>query len=241
MWGRVKAVKVPFVLILCLVFAMIGFFGGRISDKPEEAAGDAVAKTGSDSPAGASRGDDPDAKRGAAGKKSERRTNSSGGEKRLADELKDLLATWNKPDIALADGDQREILHTDLGELSRILTAIGRADAGDLAEMRELLMKTEETTEDGEILNALLMLPLIGRDIEIRGAAVLEETVEKAAIEEDDNFSEILPMMAYTLAKRNPAEAEAWLKTFEARPDVDDFTVDVDELKAVIEKGKTDS
>ena len=79
-----------------------------------------------------------------------------------------------------------------------------------------------------------------GRDIEIRGSAVLEETVEKAAVEEDDNFSEVLPMMAYTLAKRNPAEAEAWLKNFEARPDVDDFTVDVDELRAVIEKAKTD-
>jgi predicted RNA-binding protein associated with RNAse of E/G family len=45
-------------------------------------------------------------------------------------------------------------------------------------------------------------------------------------------------MMLYTLTRKNPAEAEAWLKTFQARPDVDDFTVDVDELKAVVEKGK---
>jgi hypothetical protein len=62
--------------------------------------------------------------------------------------------------------------------------------------------------------------------------------VEKNAVEEDEMFSEALPMMLYTLAKQNPAEAEAWLKTFTARPDVDDFTLDADELKALIEKAK---
>lgn len=234
------AVKLPFVLILCLVFAMIGFFGGKISGKSADGEDDPSAKPGSGAVVSGPRGEDPDSRRGTAGKKSERRTSSSGGEKRLPDELKELLATWNKPDVKVEEGDEREILHADLGELSQILASISRADAGDLAELREMLMKTEETTDDGEILNALLMLPLIGRDIEIRGSAVLEETVEKAAVEEDDNFSEVLPMMAYTLAKRNPAEAEAWLKNFEARPDVDDFTVDVDELRAVIEKAKTD-
>ena len=235
--------KLPVAPVLCLVFAAIGFLGGRLSGKAEgslaatESAKHAVNATGTD------RRDDEEGSRsrGMAGSKSERRTNSPGGQKRLAESLREILATWNKPSLVLANGDEREVLHTDLGELSDILAALSRADAADLAELRELLVNTEETTTEGEIFNALLMLPLVGRDIELRGAAVLEETVEKAAVEEDENFSEILPMMLYTLARKNPAEAEAWLKTFEARPDVDDFTVDVDELKAVVEKGKTGS
>jgi hypothetical protein len=233
-------VKVPVALVLCLVFAALGFLGGRLSGKAErsDAGADSAKQTGN--AAGASRRDEDDdsRNRGMAGTKSERRSNSSGGEKRLADSLRELLATWNKPTLVLAEGDEREVLHTDLGELGDILAAINRADAADLAELRELLMDTDETTTEGELLNALLMLPLVGRDIELRGAAVLEETVEKAAVEEDDQFSEMLPIMLYTLTRKNPAEAEAWLKTFEARPDVDDFTVDVDELKAVVEKGK---
>lgn len=235
--------KLPIVVVLCLVFAAIGFFGGKISSQPEGAAKSAESgkQAGGSGGATGREGEDEARKRGMSGSKSGRRTGSPGAEKRLADSLRDLLATWNKPDLVLANGDEREVLHTDLGELNEILASISRADAADLAELRELLLNTDETTEDGEVFNTLLMLPLTGRDIELRGAAVLEETVEKAAVEEDDNFSEILPIMLYTLTKKNPAEAEAWLKTFEARPDVDDFTVDVDELKAVIEKGKAGS
>ena len=232
--------KVPVALVLCVVFAALGFLGGRLSGKAEGSdAGTESAKQAGNATATSRRDDDDGSRnRGMATSKTERRASSSGGEKRLADSLRELLAIWNKPTLVLAEGDEREVLHTDLGELGDILAAINRADAADLAELRELLLNKDETTDDGEILNALLMLPLTGRDIELRGAAVLEETVEKAAVEEDENFSEILPMMLYTLARKNPAEAEAWLKTFESRPDVDDFTVDVDELKAVVEKGK---
>ena len=232
--------KLPFAVLLCLVFATIGFLGGRMSGKSEGPDTGTEPTKHSGSASGASRQDDEDGSRNRsmAGSKSERRTAAPDGKKRLADSLRELLATWNKPTLVLADGDEREVLHTDLGELSAVMAAISRADAADLAELRELLLDTDETTEEGQMLNALLILPLTGRDIELRGAAVLEETVEKAAVEEDDNFSEILPMMLYTLTRKNPAEAESWLKTFEARPDVDDFTVDVEELKAVIEKGK---
>jgi hypothetical protein len=232
-------VKLPIVIVLCLVFAGIGFFSGRMSGKPQGSdAGSEPGKHLAGDSSAKSRDDDDPGRGRMAGSKSERRTGSSAGPKKLVDSLEDLLATWSKPGIVLADGDEREVLHTDLAELSELLAAINRADAADLAELRDLLLNTEDTTIEGEMLNALLILPLTGRDIELRGAAVLEETVEKSAVEEDDNFSEILPMMLYTLARKNPAEAEAWLKTFEARPDVDDFTVDVDELKAMIEKGK---
>jgi hypothetical protein len=233
-------VKLPIVIVLCLVFAGIGFFGGRISGKPEDSG--AASESGNPLAGGSSAKsrDDEDSGRGRnmSGSKSERRTASSAGPKKLVDSLNDLLATWNKPGIVLADGDEREVLHADLAELSELLAAINRADAADLVEIRELLLNTDDVTIEGEMLNSLLILPLTGRDIELRGAAVLDETVEKSAVEEDDTFSETLPMMLYTLARKNPAEAEAWLKTFEARPDVDDFTVDVDELKAMIEKGK---
>lgn len=232
--------KLPIVLLLCLVFATLGFLGGKLSSNSQASkVSEAPGRQPGTSPAG-SRGADDDSSRGKgmAGAKSGHRTTSSDANKRLADSLRELLTTWNKPALTLDNGDEREVLHTDLGELSEVMAAINRADAADLAELRELLMNTDETTEEGQMLNALLILPLTGRDIELRGAAVLEETVEKAAVEEDDNFSEILPMMLYTLTRKNPAEAEAWLKTFQARPDVDDFTVDVDELKAVVEKGK---
>lgn len=244
--------KLPIALILCAVFGAVGFIGGRFSGKPVGSGSpDTPAKAEVRDAQGPGRGGDDDSirSRNPAGSKTERRTSSSnqGGSTRLADSLREILATWNKPGIVLENGDERDVLHADLGRLSEIMASIGRADAADLAEIRDVLLKEEESGEngndismEGEMLKALLILPLTGRDIELRGSAVLDEAVEKSAEVEDDMFSEMLPMMLYSLARQNPAEAETWLKSFQARPDVDDFTVDVDELKAVIEKGKVD-
>ncbi|WP_035607278.1 hypothetical protein [Haloferula sp. BvORR071] len=230
--------KMPVVIALCLGFAIAGFFGGRLSGKD---GGTATAGETTTTGAGSTKSSRPDPddrpeKTGAG--KSDRRSISSNSNSTLAGSLGEFIKSWSDQNIVLADGEEREVLAADLGQLSRLMASIGRADAADVAELRELLNPTDETSEETDMLKHLMLLPVLGREVELRGSAALDEMLDKNKETEDDIFSEAMPLMLYTLAKQNPAEAEKWLKTFKARSDADDFTLDADELKAIIEKSK---
>ena len=225
----------PATIALCIAFAIAGFFGGKLSSKSESDS--SATGNGPTLSSKSSRQDDEGSGSGASSKTGPR-TIASTASTTLSDSFREFLKGWSDPKLTLADGDEREVLTGDLNKLNQLIASIGRADAADLAEIKEVLKTGEETPEETEMLVSLLQLPLLGREVELRGSAALEDMVEKNKEEEDDIFSEAMPLMLYTLAKQNPAEAEAWLKTFAARPDADDFTLDVDELKAVIEKSK---
>ncbi|WP_367874975.1 hypothetical protein [Luteolibacter sp. Populi] len=227
----------PATTALCIAFAIAGFFGGKLSSKGEPDSSPPGGNRGFEISSKSPRPDDEGSNSGSPAK-THRPTVASAGPTSLSDSFREFLKGWNDPKLTLEDGDEREVLTGDLNKLNQLIASIGRADAADLAELKEVLKTGEETPEETEMLVALLQLPLLGREVELRGSAALEDMVEKNKEEEDEIFSDAMPMMLYTLAKQNPAEAEAWLKTFSARPDADDFTLDVDELKAVIEKSK---
>ena len=234
--------KMPVVIVLCLVFALAGFFGGRMSGSGAPADAQASGKSGGSGSGGSSRGDGEGRgdKEKSATAKGERRTGSgSSGSNSLPQSFREYFEAMKDQDLVLADGEEREVLVEDLTKLSQLTGALSRADKADVAELKEYLMTLEEPLDpEQEMLKTMLLRPLFGREVELRGAAALDEMVEKNQEEEDDIFSEILPLMVYSLAKQNPAEAEAWYTNFMKRPDAEEFSVDTDELKALIEKGK---
>lgn len=229
--------KMPVVIVLCLVVGLAGFFGGRMSS-PEAPAQSQGATKSDGGASGTSRGGDDGKGEKTGATKGDRRTGSNSGAKTLSESFNEYFTGLKDQKLVLADGEEREVLAADLAELSQLMGMISRSDKSDVAELKELLMSVEDTAEESEALKTLLLPALFGRDVELRGSAALDEMVEKNKDEEDDYFTDTLPMMVYTLAKQNPAEAEAWYKTFMARPDAEEFTVDTEELKALIAKGK---
>jgi hypothetical protein len=156
----------------------------------------------------------------------------------LPDSFREYFKALGDQKLVLADGEEREVAAGDLIRLSQLMGMIGKADAGDVAELKEVLKASDSGAEETDTLKSLLLAPVLGRDVELRGAAALDEMLDKNVETEDDNFSEALPMMVYTLARQNAGQAEAWFKSYKARED--DFTVDADELKALIQKAKTE-
>lgn len=230
--------KMPLVVVLCLVSALAGFFGGRLGHGETSAETRGPTKSTGSATAG-SRGDaDGKDDKAASAKGGSRSGSSKDDSTTLPDSFRNFLKAWNDQSLVLADGEEREVQAGDLIKLSQLMGMIGKADAADVAELKEVLKSSETGAEEIDTLKAMLLAPVLGRDVELRGAGALDEMIEKNAETEDDMFSDVMPMMVYTLAKQNAAEAEAWLKTFTARKDADDFTIDADELKALIQKAK---
>jgi hypothetical protein len=232
----------PVVIVLCLVFALAGFFGGRMSGPEAAAETQGPAKSGGPGAGVSSRGDGDgkgDKDKSATAKGERRSGSGSSGSNSVPESFRAYLASLKDQNLVLADGEEREVVAADLAQLSQLMGSLSRADTADVAELKEVLTTLEEPIdEETEALKTLLLPALLGREVELRGAAALDEMVEKNAEEEDDIFSDALPAMAYTLAKQNAAEAERWYKTFMVRPDAEEFSIDTDELKALIEKGK---
>ncbi len=228
--------KMPLVVVLCLVCALAGFFGGRIGHG--EASTEAQGPTKSSGPA-------TTGARGDAEGKDEKTANAKGGSRSgsskedastLSESFRDFFTTLADQNLVLADGEEREVAAGDLIKLSQLMAMISKANAADVAELKEVLKTSESGAEETDVLKSMLLAPVLGRDVELRGATALDEMLDKNAETEDDNFSEVLPMMVYTLARQNSTEAEAWFKGYKARED--DFTVDADELQALIKKAK---
>lgn len=236
--------KMPVVIVLCLVFALAGFFGGRLSgpEAPADAQGPSKSSGATTTGARGGDGEGKGEKDKSANAKGERRSgsgNSNSNSNSVAESFRQYFASLKDQTLVLPDGEEREAVAADLARLSQLMGSISRADTADVAELKEVLTTLEEPVdEEADALKTLLLPALLGREVELRGAAALDEMVEKNAEEEDDIFSDALPAMAYTLAKQNAAEADAWYKTFMARPDAEEFSIDTDELKALIEKGK---
>jgi len=231
-------------IAMSLACAVAGFFGGRISSGAAPAPADSAEvqspkATGNTSASTTDERDERPSKSGGrdpGGRKTLKPAKPNGNQ--LVTDLEEIVKSWSNQKVILEDGEEREITLFDLGKLSRIMTAIGRTNEADIALLREIIKAEDDTSEEGEVLGLLVSLPLLGRDIELRGSTVLDEELAKVNEEDDGSIEEILPTMLFSLAKRSPAEAEAWLDTFSKRPDVDDFVLDVDELKATIAKSK---
>ncbi len=130
-----------------------------------------------------------------------------------------------------------ELLLFDLAKFSHIMSSLEKTTEADIAELKEMVKADEHPQDDAEILEALVTLPLLGRDIQLRGGRALDAEIDRALEDPlDTEVEEMLPIMLYSLALQNPAEAEAWLESYSNREDVEDLLIDREELQAAIEK-----
>jgi hypothetical protein len=234
--------KWPVALAMSLVFAALGFLGGRMSpaSTPDEA----------------TKGTSPreNGRQGTASSGSERSMSSTkSGERRihrrapgtvkaqgpLAESLQALVEAFNNKDITLPDGTDSELLLFDMAKFSHVLSAIESASQADVDQLRELVRTNEDSSEEADILETIVALPLLSRDIQLRGATALDAEISRALEDPvQTNVEEVLPSMAYTLALQNPSEAEQWLERFNKREDLDELIIDPEELQAAIDKAK---
>lgn len=233
--------KSSVAVAISLACAAAGFFGGRLSQPSGPADGTAATTL-----------QDKKSKRSTAGGDPEKSTSKSGSRRPsqrpnkpvhgpLATSLQEVVDAFNHQDITLPDGSQTELLLFDLAKFSRVISSIDKSSEADLAELRELVRTNEDSTEDANTLEALVALPLLGRDIQIRGGRALDDEITRALEDPvESEVEEILPTMIYSLAIQNPTEAEAWLEGYMKRTDVEDLIVDTDELRAAIDKAKQD-
>src|SRR5690606_25666757 len=98
---------------------------------------------------------------------------------------------------------------------SHIMSSLEKTTEADIAELKEMVKADEHPEDDAEILEALVTLPLLGRDIQLRGSRALDAEIDRALEDPiDTEVEEMLPIMLYSLALQNPAEAESWLENF---------------------------
>ncbi len=236
--------KLSGAIAMSLACALAGFFGGRLS-QGSSAEGASGGKSGA--AAGGANGSPGGTEATAsAAKGSGKRSNrgSSGGKKQgpLADALRDIVASWNDQNLELEDGSNSELLLFDLGKLSHIMSSLEKTTEADITELKDVARANDDSSEDAAVLEALVALPLLGRDIQLRGSRALDAEIERALEDPmETEVEEILPIMIYSLALQNPAEAEAWLEGFSKRPEAEDLLIDEEELKAAIEKAKQSS
>jgi hypothetical protein len=160
----------------------------------------------------------------------------------LAATLQEIVNSFNDPGITLPDGSESELLLFDLAKFQRVMSSIDKSSEADIAELRELIVPGEDATEDAHTLHTIVSLPLLARDIQLRGGRALDDEIARA-IEDpvETNVETTLPTMIYSLAIQSPAEAEAWLESYMKRTDTDDLIVDTDELRAAIDKAKQEA
>jgi hypothetical protein len=232
--------KSSVAVAVSLACAIAGFFGGRLSQssKPADGTGAAVSQ-------------ETKSKRGAAGNDAEKSSTKSGARRSsprssnkpvhgpLAATLQEVVNSFNNQDITLPDGSESELLLFDLAKFQRVMSAIDKSSEADIAELRELVRTNEDSTEDASTLQTVISLPLLARDIQLRGGRALDDEVARA-IEDpvESNVEAVLPTMIYSLAIQSPAEAEAWLESYMKRTDTDDLIIDTDELRAAIDKAR---
>lgn len=235
--------KLSGAIAMSLACALAGFFGGRLSQgsaadsgpggKSGTAAGrESGSPGGAETTASAAKG---------SGKKSIR--GSSGGKQGpLADALRDIVASWNDQNLEMEDGSNSELLLFDLGKLSHIMSSLEKTTEADITELKDVARANDDSSEDAAVLEALVALPLLGRDIQLRGSRALDAEIDRALEDPmETEVEEVLPIMIYSLALQNPSEAEAWLENFTKRPEAEDLLIDEEELKAAIEKAKQSS
>ena len=232
--------KMSGAIAMSLACALAGYFGGRISSSPASAPDTSVSAQGS--PSGDPASTDSPGRPLAPRKNGSRDTGDRAGKKRgsLADSLAEMLHSWNHQDVVMPGGAESELLLFDMAKFSRIMASLQKTTAADISELKDMLNSDEEDeSEETEILKALVMLPVLARDIELRGARALDAEIERGLEDPiESDVEEILPTMAYTLAIQNPEEAEQWLESLSSRDDLDDLLIDEDELQAAIDKAK---
>lgn len=232
--------KMSGAIAMSVACALAGFFGGRLSQDP------ASAKKGNDETAersGGRAGGTDDSGRNTSGKlgSSKSGSRSSNGAKggTLSETLREIVGAWNNQDVTMPDGSETELLLFDLAKFGKIMSSLDKTSEADIAEIRDLIRTDEDSSEEAEVLKTLVTLPLIGRDIELRGARALDDEIDRALEDPiESDAEEILPIMIYSLAVQDPAQAEAWLENYSKREDVDELLVDTEELQAAIDKAK---
>ncbi|QJE95649.1 hypothetical protein [Luteolibacter luteus] len=234
--------KSSVAIAISLACAAAGFFGGRLSQSPGPSGsrGDATAQETKSKDGGARERAEKSSNKSSARRSSSRSNKPVSSP--LAASLQEVVNSFNNQDLTMPDGSQSELLLFDLSKLERVMSSIDKASEAELAELKELVRTNEESSEDALILQTLISLPLLAREIQLHGARALDDEVTKALEDPvETNIEETLPTMIYTLALQNPTEAEEWLETYAKRTDTDELIIDNDELRAAIDKAKQDS
>lgn len=235
--------KSSVAVAISLACAAAGFFGGRLTQSPASAESKDAAtaqETKSKQGMGGDRPERSSSKSGA--RRSSSRTSNKAVHGPLAATLQEVVNSFNNQDITLPDGSESELLLFDLEKFQRVMASINQSSEADIAELKDLVRTNEDSTEDAHMLQMIISLPLLAREIQLRGARALDDELTKA-IEDpvETNIEVTLPTMIYSLAIQNPDEAEAWLESYKQRTDTDELIIDADELRAAIDKAKQES
>lgn len=232
--------KMSGAIAMSVAFALAGFFGGRLSQDPASAAknsDEAAERSGNRAGAAGDSGRTPSGKSGSS--KSGNRSTAGGKGGTLSETLREIVGAWNNQDVTMPDGSETELLLFDLSKFSKIMSSLDKTTEADITEIRDMIRTDEDSSEEAEVLKTLVTLPLIGRDIELRGARALDDEIDRALEDPiESDAEEMLPIMIYSLAVQDPAQAEAWLENYSKRDDVDELLVDTEELQAAIDKAK---
>lgn len=237
--------KWPGAIAMSLVFAALGFFGGRMSQAsaPEGSAKGGSARDGGNGKS-SSRLERSESSSKSGERHSSRRSTGTVVKAKgpLAEALQELVDSFNNQAITMPDGNESEMLLFDLAKFSHIMSSLGNASEADIEQLRELVSANEDSTADADTLETIVTIPLLSRDIQLRGSRALDGEITRALKDPaQSNVEEILPAMVYTLAIQNPTEAEEWLANFNKRTDLDELILDGDELRAAIDKAKAGS
>jgi hypothetical protein len=234
--------KSSVAIAISLACAALGFLGGKLSSGSQPAAASPDESRGAVTEQKASSRDDsrkPSSLKSGDRKSGHRPRSTVKAQGPMAEALQEMVDRFNNQEVTLPDGSESELLLFDMAKFGQIMSSIERASEADVEQLRELVRTTEESSEQANVLEALVSLPLLGRDIQLRGGRALDAEIDRALEDPvESEVEEVLPAMIYSLAIQNPTEAEAWLESYSKRTDVDDLIIDTDELRAAIDKAK---
>lgn len=227
------------VLVLCTAFAVIGFFGGRWTGsakaKKEAVTEATVPRGGFHGP----RGDSPESRSTKSGTRPPRTPARAATGDPTVDVAQEVIDAWNHQTLVVADGAETEQLVFDLAKFNRLMGALERANESEIARLRSVLLPADDDSFEADVLKTTANMMIAGREIELHGSRALDDTITRSLRDLDGpELDDLMPAMLYSLALQDRAAAEKWLDDFSQRPDLDDIIVDLDVLRAVLEKSK---